>query len=65
MQRKIGLAVNQLSKFISYEFKPDCYWSGVVWGGTEKQPYPSEAVDKIREQIISLYQSPYVKAIDK
>ena len=90
MQLQIGGVVNQLSEFISDEFKPDtlntatignivkqmhihivarycndCYWPGVVWGGTQKQPYPLEEVNKISTKITSLYQSPYVKAINK
>ena len=44
----IGNIVQQLHIHIVVRYKTDCYWPGVVWGGTEKEAYKEKKIENIK-----------------
>jgi len=50
----IGNIVQQLHIHIVVRYKTDCYWPGVVWGGTEKQAYKEKNMEKVKLKLVSI-----------
>jgi len=50
----IGNIVQQLHIHIVVRYKTDCYWPGVVWGGSEKEAYNEKKVENIKLKLESI-----------
>ncbi len=50
----IGNIVQQLHIHIVARYKTDCYWPGVVWGGSEKEAYNEKKVENIKLKLESI-----------